>query len=68
MIAKLQGLVSEKYGDQLINHLSDKEYKLFNDFDLQPVYLNKAGISTDYLENKKLYFIRKADGKIKSVN
>ena len=57
-----------KYGDQLINHLSDKEYKLFNDFDLQPVYLNKAGISTDYLENKKLYFIRKADGKIKSVN
>lgn len=57
-----------KYGNQLINHLSEKEYKLFNDFDLQPVNLNKGGNGTDYLENKKLYFIRKADGKIKSVN
>jgi hypothetical protein len=57
-----------KYGNQLIGHLSEKEYRLFNDFDFQPVYLNKTGGSTDYLENKKLYFIRKADGKIKSVN
>ncbi len=57
-----------KYGNQLISHLSEREYKLFNDFDLQPVNLNKSGNGTDYLENKKLYFIRKADGKIKSVN
>ncbi len=57
-----------KYDKQLINHLSEKEYRLFNDFDLQPVYLNKTGVSADYLENKKLYFIRKADNKIKSVN
>ena len=57
-----------KYGNQLINHLSEKEYKLFNDFDFQPVNLNKSPNTTDYLENKKLYFIRKADGKIKSVN
>lgn len=57
-----------KYNNQLINHLSDKEYKLFNDFDIQPVRNNKAGTIPDYLENKKLYFIRKVDGKIKSVN
>jgi len=57
-----------KYGDQLINHLSEKEFRLFNDFDIQQVTLNKTSNATDYLENKKLYFIRKADGKIKSVN
>ena len=57
-----------KYGDSLINHLSQKEYKLFNDFDIQPARLNKETSLPDYLENKKLYFIRKRDGKLKSVN
>lgn len=57
-----------KYGNGIIGHLSEKEYKLFNDFDFQPVYLNKTGTSPDYLENRNLYFIRKTDGKIKSVN
>lgn len=57
-----------KYGDHMIDHLSDKEYKFFNDFDFQPVMLNKTSTSPDYLENKKLYFIRKTDGKLKSVN
>lgn len=57
-----------KYDKQLINHLSDKEYKLFNEFDIQPYRANKASTLPDYLENKKLYFIRKIDGKIRSVN
>ena len=57
-----------KYGDSLINYLSQKEYKLFNDFDIQPARLNKETSLPDYLENKKLYFIRKRDGKLKSVN
>ena len=57
-----------KYPNGLLNHLSDKEYKLFNDFDFQPAKLNKESALPDYLENRKLYFIRKYDGKIKSVN
>ena len=57
-----------KYSNGLINHLSEKEFKLFNEFDLQPVKLKKENPLPDYLENKKLYFIRKVDGKIKSVN
>lgn len=57
-----------KYDKQLINHLSDREYKLFNEFDFQPYRANKASTLPDYLENKKLYFIRKVDGKIRSVN
>lgn len=57
-----------KYEDSLISHLSGKEFKLFNDFDIQPVKSNKQTGATDYLENKKLYFIRKINGTVKSVN
>jgi hypothetical protein len=57
-----------KYQRDLIAHLSDKEHKVFADFDIQPVRSNKDGNQIDYLENKKIYFIRKQDGKIKSVN
>jgi ABC-type branched-subunit amino acid transport system substrate-binding protein len=57
-----------KYGNGLVSHLSDKEYKLFNDFDIQPVKFDKQTNTTDYMQNTKLYFIRKTDGRIKSVN
>jgi len=50
-----------------INFLSEKNYKLFNDFDIRAVK-NRSTNNTDYLENRKLYFIKKADGSIKSVN
>jgi hypothetical protein len=56
-----------KHGDSLMYNLSDKSHKVFADFDIQPV-LPKEGNAPDYLENKKIYFIRKMDGKIKSVN
>lgn len=57
-----------KYGEGLKDHLSDKEYKVFNDFDIQPVSAGKENPATAYLENKKLYLIRKIDGKLRSVN
>lgn len=57
-----------KHGDSLTAHLSDKDYTIFNNFNIQPVRANKETVLPDYLENKKLYFIRKMDGKIKSVN
>lgn len=56
-----------KHGADLIEHLSDKDYKLFNEFDFQPVKSFKEKFVPDYLENKKLYFIRKVDTQIKSV-
>ena len=57
-----------KYGNGLINNLSDKDFTLFNEYDFQPVRIHKESIEPDYLVNKKIYFIRKVDGKIKSVN
>jgi len=54
-------------GNNFVNHLSDKTFKLFNDFDIRSVK-NKTTGSTDYLENRKLYFLKKSDGVIRSVN
>ncbi|MBL0882386.1 MAG: hypothetical protein IBJ16_03380, partial [Chitinophagaceae bacterium] len=58
-----------KHEGALMKNLSDKSLKLFNDFDIQPVrpYSNNPN-AIDYLENKKLYYIRKMDGQIRSVN
>ena len=57
-----------KYNSNLISHLSDKEFKLFNEYDFQPVKLKAINSLPDYLENKKLYFIKKVDTQIKSIN
>jgi hypothetical protein len=51
----------------LINFLSEKSFKVFNDFDIS-ASKNRITKNTDYLENRKLYFIKKTDGVIKSVN
>jgi hypothetical protein len=54
------------YGKNLGNSLSDKKYMLFSEFDIQPV-INKTTNTLDYFENKKLYFLKKADGVVKAV-
>jgi len=59
--------LSIKHKENLIHNLSDKSFKLFNDFDFQPVKFMKENLQADYLENKKLYFIKKIDGLVKSV-
>lgn len=55
-----------KHQKNIHNQLSDNSFKLFNDFDFVPVKANGESIPT-YLENKKIYFIKKSDGLIKSV-
>jgi hypothetical protein len=57
-----------KYGNAFMTNLSTKDFKFFNDFDFQHVKAKKESPSTDYLENKKLYFVKKLDGAIKSIN
>jgi hypothetical protein len=58
-------LLSEK-GPALGSNIGDKKYKIFTEFDIQPV-LNRQTNTLDYFENKKLYFIRKTDGQVKLV-
>ena len=40
-------------GKNLGSSLSDKKYMLFGEFDIQPV-INRATMTLDYFENKKL--------------
>ena len=47
-----------------MEHLSDKDFKLFNDFIIEPFKVS-ADQPVQYLENKKLYFIKKIDGAYK---
>ncbi len=46
--------------------IGEKKYKVFTDFDIQPV-LNHGTMTIDYYENRKLYFIRMVDGSIKGA-
>jgi hypothetical protein len=57
-----------KYDSSFRGHLSDKDFKIVNEYDIQPTKGKKENPSTDYLENKKLYFVKKLDGVIKAIN
>jgi len=54
--------------------IGEKKFKVFNDFDIQPVFTNKdpqalssPAITLQYLENKKVYFIKKVNGNVVAV-
>jgi hypothetical protein len=57
-----------KHKENLIHNLSDKSFKLFNEYDIQPVKFKKENKEPDYWENRKLYFIKRVDGQVKLVN
>jgi hypothetical protein len=56
-----------KHDTSFIKNLSDRDFKITNEFDIQPVRTRKDTSTVDYLENKKLYYIVKMDGVIKTV-
>ncbi|HEX5153674.1 MAG TPA: ABC transporter substrate-binding protein [Parafilimonas sp.] len=51
-----------------INKSSDSTYKISNDYNFQPVRLLPTSFIPDYLENKKIYFIKIANGRIQSID
>ncbi len=55
-----------QYGSELASNLTNKQFRVFTDFDFQPV-LNRQNFTLDYLENKKLYFVKWEDGVVKGV-
>ncbi len=61
------GKLLMQYKSDIASNLTRKEYNIFRELDIQPV-LNKQGMTLDYFENKKLYFLKWQDGIIKSVN
>jgi hypothetical protein len=57
----------QEYGHNLSGSIGEKKFKVFNDFDIEPVFLNKQNLTLDYFENKKLYFIKKVNGNVVAV-
>ncbi len=62
--SKLLGL----HGKDLSGSIGEKKFKVFNDFEITPIFLNRQNLTLDYFENKKLYFIKKMDGIVVAVN
>jgi ABC-type branched-subunit amino acid transport system substrate-binding protein len=56
-----------KYPDNLINNISDTSYTVCSTYDFQPIRITKTSFIPDYLENKKIYFIRIVNGEIQSI-
>ncbi len=56
-----------KHGQKLAANLSDKDFTLFNNFDIQPVKLRKTNTAPDFMENKKLYVVKKRGGAVMSI-
>jgi hypothetical protein len=50
------------YPNGLLNHLNDKTFRLFSDYNFRPVQSKKEAAVPDYFENKHLYFIKIAEG------
>jgi hypothetical protein len=53
-------------GPNLGSSIGEKKFKVFTDWDIQPV-LDKQTLSLEYFENKKLYFVKKTDGVVVKV-
>lgn len=54
-----------EHGANLSSSIGEKKYNVFNELNIQPVFLSKPTQSIDYFENKKLYFLKKVNGEIK---
>jgi hypothetical protein len=56
---------------RLDGSIGERKFKIFNDFDIQPVFTKTSPpaqeLSLQYLENKKLYFIKKVNGNVVAV-
>ena len=56
------------HGRDLGGSIGEKKFKVFNDFNIEPVFLNRQSMTLDYFENKKLYFVHMMDGNVTAVN
>lgn len=58
------GRLLNQYGKNMEAMLASKEYRVFYDYDIQPVGKSNK---LDYYENKKLYFLEYSNGSFKRV-
>ncbi len=59
----------EDHKGNLDGSVGEKKFRVFNDFDIQPVFSTPSNqnLTLQYLENKKLYIIKKVNGNVVAV-
>ena len=68
-IMYLFGHLLDQYQDQpLQENLSDKNFRVFTDFDFKPVHWSSKSTTPDYYENKRIYILRRLNGIVEKVN
>lgn len=55
-----------KYNSDFSSSITHKEFNVFREFDIQPVF-DRQNMTLDYFENRKLYFLKWQDGVLKGV-
>jgi hypothetical protein len=53
--------------DTFINKSSSPAFTVSNEYNFQPIRLTPTSFIPDYLENKKLYFIKIVNGQIQAI-
>jgi hypothetical protein len=63
------GQLLEAHKGHLDGSIGERKFRVFNDFDIQPVFTNSTtqALTLQYLENKKLYFLKKVNGNVVAV-
>ncbi|GAO41245.1 ABC transporter substrate-binding protein [Flavihumibacter petaseus] len=61
------GRLLVEMGPNIASGIGVKKYKVFTDFDIQPVLLDKQKQQLDYFENRKIYVIKKLNGVASTV-
>lgn len=54
--------ILNSYTTDFFNHVNEKRFKLFTEFNFTPITLDKSSPEIDYFENKHLYFIKRING------
>jgi hypothetical protein len=56
-----------EHPDDFMQFVNDPKYRIFAEFNFQPVISKENDLQTDYYENKKIYFVKKTDGQVRGV-
>lgn len=62
------GKIVSLYEENAIRLLSDNLFKVFSEINIKPHYNSNQKTQIDYFENKKIYHIKKLNGKIVAVD
>ena len=57
-----------QYNDELLQHLSDNNYRVLTDFNFKPSHWSKNSTTPDYYENKHIYILQHLSDTLSKLN